>query len=474
MSSNKPKARILVIDDDESVCSSLVLLLKQNGFACSAETDPTRALKRLEQAEFDLLLQDMNFSRNTSGDEGLELLKQIRQQHEQLPVILITAWATIELAVSGIKHGANDFVAKPWDNEQLIRVIRTNLELSRSEPVTADRVTLDESYDFDQIIGTDPAMVRILSVIARVARTDAAVLVLGETGTGKELIADAIHNNSSRASMPLVKVNLGGIPASLFESEMFGHVRGAFTDAHRDRQGRFEQANGGTLFLDEIGDLDQASQAKLLRVLQDQQYQAVGDSTTRRADVRIVSATSRPLSELVASGHFREDLLYRLNLITVELPPLRSRRSDIAQMADRFLSEIRNRYQLETRQFSDSALSWLKRQQWPGNVRQLKQTIERTVLMSDGTELNEQDLIQSGAIGSADADCHDDHQTIGNGMTLDQVQSMMIRASLDRHEGNISRTADELGISRAALYRRLEKYGIESIEESPDDDPAQR
>lgn len=448
-------ACILIIDDDPSVCASLALLLKQNGHNSLTAHHPDHALECLRDHAVDLVMQDMNFSRNTSGTEGLELLKAIRDREPDLPIILMTAWATIELAVTGIKQGANDFVAKPWDNPQLMRIIDTNLQLSRSEPVHADRRTLDAQFEFDGLIGEDPALIRILQVVARVARTDAPVLILGETGTGKELIAEAIHHNSNRHERSLVKVNLGGIPSGLFESEMFGHVRGAFTDAHRDRQGRFAQAHQGTLFLDELGDLDATCQSKLLRVLQDQQFQALGSSDNQHSNCRIVSATSRPLTELVEQGLFREDLLYRLNLITVEMPPLRQRRGDIALLAHHFLEQIAAHYQLPARQLSPDASSWLSAQDWPGNVRELRQCIERAVLMSDQAILE-----RSALSGQTSATADSATGLTPAGMTLDQMQAMMIEASMQRHQGNISQTARELGISRAALYRRMDKFGI--------------
>ncbi len=461
-----PPARILIIDDDPSVCASLKLLLKLNGHSSSIAHHPSEALEYLTAEPFDLVMQDMNFSRNTTGAEGLSLLKAIQDHDPDLPIILMTAWATIELAVTGIKQGASDFVAKPWDNPQLMRIIETNLQLSRSEPVNANRQTLDDQFDFTGLIGDDPALTRILQVVARVARTDAPVLILGETGTGKELIAEAIHRNSTRNDATLVKVNLGGIPTSLFESEMFGHVRGAFTDAHRDRQGRFAQAHQGTLFLDELGDLDAHCQSKLLRVLQDQQYQPLGSSDSEHSNCRIVSATSRPLSELVEQGLFREDLLYRLNLIMVEMPPLRHRRDDITVLARHFLAEISAHYQLPDRQLSQDANHWLSVQDWPGNVRELRQTIERTVLMTDQVIIERVHLSDQSTLGG------DPGQLMTPaGTTLDQMQAMMIEASMARHQGNISQTARELGISRAALYRRMDKYSIahDSSDEPGDD-----
>ncbi|MEM9303958.1 MAG: sigma-54 dependent transcriptional regulator [Pseudomonadota bacterium] len=446
---------ILVVDDDESVVASLRLALKQAGFRSISAGGPDDALAAIEQQSPDLLIQDMNFSRETTGEEGLDLLAEIRRRRPALPVILLTAWGSIELAVAGMRLGAANFLTKPWDNAHLLQAVRTALSLaSRANDADLTREQLDGAGDYAAIVGNHPALLRVLSTIARVAGTDASVLILGESGTGKELIADALHRNSERASGPLVKVNLAGVPQNLFESEMFGHVRGAFTDAHADREGRFEAAAGGTIFLDEVGDVDRPSQVKLLRVLQDRSYQPVGSSQTRTADVRVVSATNRDLEALVASGEFREDLLYRLNLITVTLPPLRDRRSDIPLIATAVLAELADRYGRSEAALSPDALAWLERQDWPGNVRQLRQAVERAVLMASGPEIG-RDAFE--APGSAESD-----SGTFEGMTLDEVERTLIQRSLLQHEGNVSRAAQALGLSRAALYRRLEKFGLSS------------
>ena len=414
------------------------------------------ALAAIGRERPSLVLQDMNFSRQTTGEEGLALLSSIRAIDAKLPVILMTAWGSIELAVEGMKRGASDFITKPWSNAHVVQSIQTALGLvgARAEPVTQSRADLDERYDFSNIIGSDPAMLRVLDLIGRVASTDASVLILGESGTGKELVAEAVHRNSRRRGAPFVKVNLGGISSTLFESEMFGHVRGAFTDARQDRKGRFETADGGTIFLDEIGELDQASQVKLLRVLQDRTYEVLGSSRTRSVDVRVISATNRQLPELVSRGDFREDLLYRLNLITINLPPLRERRGDIAPLAAHFLRLAGQQYGRETDSIAPRGIEWLKAQGWPGNIRQLKQTIERAVLMHDVRQLD------ASHFELRDAQPRDAALPEPGAMTLDEIEKSMIVKCMKAYDGNISKVADALGLSRAALYRRLEKHGI--------------
>ncbi len=471
---DKSQTNILVVDDDTSVIASIELLLKQSGYHVTSALSPEEALGKLADStnsmagSIDLVLQDMNFSRSTSGKEGLQLLKDLKSQYGDIPVLLMTAWGSIELAVEGIKCGAKDFLTKPWDNRQLVRTIETCLQLNLSQgPQPTSRRQLDQQYDFKKIIAEDPLMLDILSTIGRVSSTNAAVLILGESGTGKELIADAIHNNSPRKLNELVKVNLGGMTTSLFESEMFGHVKGAFTDAKSDRQGRFELANEGSIFLDEIGDLDPTSQVKLLRILQDQSFQPVGSSKTKRSNFRVISATNRSLDEMVSNNQFREDLLYRLNLITIELPPLRKRRGDICLLARQHLERVEILYGLDTLTIEDEAIQWLENQPWPGNVRQLTQTIERVVLMTPSRTLSAGDFISiAGKDKSRNAfsntTSNDDAANAiqaGN-MTLDEVEKLMIIKALSAYKKNLTKVAEGLGISRSALYRRLEKYGI--------------
>jgi DNA-binding NtrC family response regulator len=451
------RKRILVVDDDSAVQVSLALLLKQSGFDPLCCDGPQQALAQLAAGPVDLVLQDMNFSLQTSGDEGLELLARVKQAQPATPVLLMTAWGSITLAVRGVKAGAANFFTKPWDNAQLVDLIHATLELAAPpSPARLSRRALDAQFDFAGIVGEHPKLLKVLETIGQVARTRAPVLILGESGTGKELIADAIHRNSPRAAQPVVKINMGAITPSLFESEMFGHVRGAFTDARADRKGHIASANGGTLFLDEIGELNRGDQVKLLRVLQDQRYQPVGASATFQADVRLVSATNQELAELVASGEFREDLFYRLNLITIRLPPLRERRSDIPLLARHIAASVADGYGLGEVTLTAQALEWLAAQPWPGNIRQLKQTLERTLLLAGKNQLAQADFVAAGQADDGMA-----AQRLGvDGMTLEQVERHMIEQALHQHTGNISRVAKALGLSRTALYRRLERHGL--------------
>jgi DNA-binding NtrC family response regulator len=453
MESNR-KPRILVVDDDAAVQASLVLLLKQNGFDARAADDGAAALAQLAAAPFDLVIQDMNFSLATSGDEGLDLLGRVKSAHPALPVLLMTAWGSISLAVRGMKAQAANFFTKPWDNAQLLELVRTTLDAAGGQ-ARATRRDLDARFDFAGIVGEHPRLLQVLSTIGQVAATRAPVLILGESGTGKEMVADAIHRNSTRAAHPIAKINMGAIPPTLFESEMFGHVRGAFTDAKADRAGHIASAQHGTLFLDEIGELNRADQVKLLRVLQDQSYRPVGASAPVQADVRVVSATNRELAELVAAGDFREDLFYRLNLITIRLPALRERRSDIPLLVRHIVEQVASGYGLGEVRVTDAAIEWLSAQPWPGNIRQLRQALERTILLAGKQELSQADF--QAAAGQE----HAAGQGAGlEGMTLDQVERIMIERALAQHQGNISRVARALGLSRTALYRRLERHGF--------------
>ena len=455
---------ILIVDDDRAVLHSLGLLLKQAGFASVSAVDPQEALTHLDQPDLDLVLQDMNFSRETTGEEGLELLTAIKVRRPEVPVILITAWGSIELAVRGMRGGAADFVTKPWRNEQVVQSVRTALNLVASGAHDArpspSRDELDERYDFGGVLGRDPAFLQVLDLAGRVAATDASVLITGGSGTGKEVVAEAIHRNSPRREGPFVRVNLGGIAATLFESEMFGHVRGAFTDAKRDREGRFDAADGGTILLDEIGELDPRSQVKLLRVLQDRTCEAVGSSTTRKLDVRVISATNRDLSQAVANGEFREDLFYRINLITLHLPSLAQRKQDILLLAGHFLARAATAYGRPDAPhvIDPKARAWLEAQSWPGNVRQLEQFLARAVLVASGPTLDVATCEQVSAMDATGSE-PDLLPPVGK-MTMDQVEKAMIEKSLRHHGGNISKSAESLGLSRAALYRRLEKHRI--------------
>jgi two-component system NtrC family response regulator len=455
-------ALVLIVDDDASITTSLALLLKQAGHASRAAAGPREALSVLEREAISLVLQDMNFSRQTTGAEGLLLLADIKARWPQLPVVLMTAWGSIGLAVQGVKAGAADFVTKPWTNAQLLQSIETALGLQKARAGHArplpTRDELDTAFDFTAVVGSDPRLLGVLDVVARVAPTDASVLVTGESGTGKELVAEALHRNSRRRDGPFVKVNLGGVSSTLFESEMFGHVKGAFTDARSDRKGRFDLAAGGTIFLDEIGELEPGSQVKMLRVLQDRTYEPLGSSTTRSVDVRVVSATNRDLPGLVARGEFREDLLYRLNLIVLHVPPLRERPGDVPALAHHFLAAAAQGYGRPTVTIGPQALRWLQAQPWPGNARQLKQLVERTLLMTDGAVLEAEDFARPGEMEARVAP-RDPLPSPGS-MTIDEIEKGMIVKCLAHYDGNLSKVAEALGLSRPALYRRLEKHGI--------------
>jgi len=451
---------ILLVDDDATVIASLELLLRRAGFATVAASSPDSALAAIASGGVDLVFQDMNFSRGTSGTEGLELLSRIRALQPELPVILISAWGSIELAVAGMRRGASDFITKPWSNERVVEAAQTALSLARLRGAAPDvsREKLEARGPIASIIGSDPALLRALDVALKVAPTEASVLVTGEGGTGKELIAELLHEAGPRAAGPFVKVNLGGLSTTLFESEMFGHVRGAFTDARSDRKGRFEAAGGGTIFLDEIGDLDSSCQVKLLRVLQDRSFEALGSSETRRVDVRVVSATNRDLRSAVATGAFREDLLYRLNLISIHLPALRERRGDIRLLAEHFVNALRRATGRGRLALTPSASSWLESQSWPGNVRQLRATIERAALLSERDQLDVADL----AAGEAAVVWGRERESLPpvGAMTLDELERAMIDKAMRHHAGNITHVADALGVTRAALYRRLKKFGL--------------
>ena len=458
-------APILIVDDDTSVITSLALLLKQAGYTTQSATTPAQAMELLNDGPIGVVLQDMNFSRQTSGEEGIALLRQIKSTRPDLPVILMTGWGSISLAVQGVKAGASDFITKPWTNEQLLQSVRTVLGLAEADVRNTTRKTptreeLDTQYDFSNIIGNDPHLITALEIAGRVSATDASVLITGESGTGKELVAEAIHRNSRRSEKPFVKVNIGGISTSLFDSEMFGHVRGAFTDARQDRKGRFEAAEFGTIFLDEIGDLDPSCQVKMLRVLQDRAFEPLGSNQTRVADVRVVSATNTDLPEAISAGTFREDLFYRLNLITIHLPPLRERRGDISLLANFFLNRIGDVHGKARLAISDDAMAWLKGLQWHGNIRQFRHLIERAVLMSRNETLGIDDFSAPMSM-DREATATEALPPVG-AATLDEIERAMILKSLDHFHGNVSKVAEALGLSRAALYRRFEKFGIKS------------
>ena len=398
--------------------------------------------------QYDLAFLDMNFSITTTGKAGLEALKEIKQLSPKLPVILITGWATVQLAVEGMKLGAADFIAKPWDNKALIASVQT--QLSFGTPLNAHK----ELKGFDAVIGNSPAMDRCIALAKQIAPTDANVLITGESGTGKEVLAEAIHAASDRKDKAFIAVNLGGVPESLFESELFGHKAGAFTDAKSDRQGRISLAEGGTLFLDEIGDTPLNAQVKLLRVLQERTYEVLGESKSRRMDVRVICATHKDLAAMVEAGTFREDLYYRINLIQIPLPAVRQRGNDVITLAEYFLKTEAQKYQRELPTLSEGLKDWLRTLMLPGNVRQLRNLMERCVLLYEGELSVEQVSAQlTGKSAKSSAAALDD-------MTLDELEKVAIHRALDRNQGQIAGAARDLGVSRTALYRRLEKYGL--------------
>lgn len=449
---------ILIIDDDSSIRSSLSFMLKRAGYEVLAVSTPKEAVDFVRANKPTLLLMDMNFTLSTTGEEGLTLLKQVKIFQPDVPVILMTAWGSIQLAVEGMQAGAFDFVTKPWNNAALLQRIETALQLSDTPEETPQEQL--ETLKRGHIIGKSKSLADVLNTVARIARTNASVLITGESGTGKELIAEAIHINSQRAKQPFVKVNLGGISHTLFESEMFGHKKGAFTDASSDRVGRFEMADKGSIFLDEIGDLDHSCQVKLLRVLQDQTFEVLGDSRPRKTDVRVISATNADLRKMVSERTFREDLFYRINLITVHLPALRERRDDIPLLARHFADTLIKNNGLQRIEFSSDAMNYLSRLPYPGNIRELKNLVERTILISGKEKLEAADFESQHQ--------HFDEPVPANaayaGMTLDEIEKQTILQALERHKGNLSQVASTLGISRAALYRRLEKFNIKTSE----------
>ena len=455
MKNAAPPARVLVADDQADVREALRLLLKAEGYAIETAASPAELLSTLQKREVDVALIDLNYARDTtSGQEGLDLLTKLQALDWTLPVVVMTAWASVELAVEAMRRGARDFVAKPWDNPRLLSIVRTQVELGRAlrarERLEAENTALKEPAPLRLIAGS-AVMQPVLQLIERVGPSDANVLVTGENGSGKGTVALALHARSARAAKPLITVNAGGLSEGVFESELFGHVRGAFTDAKADRVGRFEMADGGTLFLDEIANVPMSLQPKLLRVLETGEFERVGSSMTRRVDVRVVSATNADLHQEVASGRFRQDLLFRINTIEVRVPPLRERREDIPSLAHLFLRQHAGRYRKPTRAFNEAAMRSLIEHPWPGNVRELDHAVERAVLMAAGPEISPADLgLRVGSEATARLD----------DMSLEEVECFLIRKALGRFDGNVSRAADALGLSRSALYRRLQRYGL--------------
>lgn len=452
---------ILVIDDDAAIRSALRLLLTRSGYEVTLASSATEAIEVVRHCVPQLMLMDMNFSRSTSGDEGLTLLKEVKLFVPDTPVILMTAWGSIELAVQGMQAGAFDFITKPWNNVVLLERIRTALALTSTNEGNHTAEPTDE-FDRSLIVGQSAAIESIITQLRRIAPTTAPVLITGESGTGKELIAETIHRNSKRRTMPFVKVNLGGVSQTLFESEMFGHKKGAFTDAYADRMGRFAMADNGTIFLDEIGELDLSCQVKLLRVLQEQTFEVLGDSRPQKSDFRVVCATNANLAEMVRQRTFREDLYYRINLITIEVPPLRNRKDDIPLLAQHFATQMCKANNLTVPQFDDSAITFLKSQPYPGNVRELKNLVERTLLVNDKDTLSAADF---GMQMQAYASSNQAQPMSTDGLTLEELERAAVINAWEKHHHNVSKAATALGLSRAAFYRRLEKYGIQADKE---------
>jgi len=446
--------RILVADDQADVLEALRLLLKSEGYQIETVKSPGAVMKAIEARDFDLAIIDLNYTRDTtSGQEGLDLLAKLQAADVTLPVVVMTAWASVEIAVEAMRRGAKDFITKPWENPRLLSIVKNQIELAGA--VRAYRRLEQENQILrgkggPNLIAQSAAMRPVLEIISRVGPSDANVLITGENGTGKGVVAQALHAVSIRAGKPFISVNMGGLPEGVFESELFGHVRGAFTDAKTDRAGRFELADTGTLFLDEIGNIPLGQQAKILRTLETGEFERVGSSRACRANVRLISATNSDLQAEVAAGKFRQDLLFRLNTIHLHLPPLRERREDIALLAQHFLKQHVERYRKSITGFDDTAVEAMKNYAWPGNVRELDHSVERGVLMTQGKVVRAPDL---GLNAGQSAPRLED-------MSLEEVESFLIKKTLARCDGNARKAAEELGLSRSAFYRRLERYGL--------------
>ena len=452
--------RILVVDDDPDVLVATRLLLKQEGYRVRTETDPQAIPQALKQDAPAVALLDMNFTQEaTSGQEGFYWLQQIREQDPMVVVLLITAYGDVEMAVRAIKEGAVDFVLKPWQNEKLLATLSAALELHRSRReahrlhARQQRLAADLDQPFGDLIGQAPALKEVFQAVAKVAATDASILILGENGTGKELVARAIHRRSQRAGEVFISVDMGSLSETLFESELFGHVKGAFTDARNDRAGRFEIASGGTLFLDEIGNLPLSLQVKLLAALQNQQVVRVGANQPVQVDVRLICATNQPIHEMAVAGTFRQDLLYRINTVEIPLPPLRERPEDIVLLAGHFLDLYRTKYRKALTGLTAEALAHLGAYAWPGNVRELQHAVERAVIMSEGNRLTADDFPLTATAAPREEVAFDSYN-------LEDVEHEVIARVLRKHQGNVSQTARELGLTRTALYRRMEKHGL--------------
>jgi len=457
----KIDSRVLIIDDDEDVLLAAKLFLRQHLKTVHTDKNPNNIPLLMKNASYDLVLLDMNFSRDaTSGKEGFYWLNKILEIDPTVAVILITAYGDIELAVQGIKEGATNFLLKPWDNKKLLATIDTTLEVHRSKKEVIDlkstqKLILEQGHQpFSHIIGQSDAMMQVLNTVQKVAKTDANILILGENGTGKEVIARAIHRASPRRDEVFINVDLGAISESLFESELFGYKKGAFTDAKEDRAGRFEVANKGTLFLDEIGNLSMPLQSKLLSVLQNRKVVRLGSVKEVTVDIRLVCATNMPLYQMVDEQKFRQDLMYRINTVEIHLPPLRERVEDIPLLVSHFLEEYCRKYKMPNKRLHAATLKRLEKHHWPGNIRELQHSVERAVIMSDSNVLQPNDFFLSTQ------DKQEEEEVMTPDTNLEATEKMLIRKVIDKHGGNISKAAKELGITRASLYRRIEKYEL--------------
>lgn len=457
----KTNARILIVDDDADVLLAARLFLRQHIEIVHTEKNPENIPDLLRNESYDLILLDMNFSRDaTSGKEGFHWLNKILEIDPAAAVILITGYGDIELAVQGIKEGATNFLLKPWENKKLLATINATMEVRKSKVELQDLrgkqkvLIADQDAAYSNIIGSSPAMMRVLNTVSKVAKTDANVLILGENGTGKEVIARAIHRASKRADEVFISVDLGAITESLFESELFGYKKGAFTDAKEDRAGRFETASKGTIFLDEIGNLSQNLQSKLLSVLQSRKVVRLGSNKEIPIDVRLICATNMPLYQMVNEGKFRQDLLYRINTVEIKLPSLRERTEDIDVLVEHFLEQYCKKYKIQKKRLNASTLKRLQTHHWPGNIRELQHAVERAVIMSEGHMLEPHDFFLS------DTQETTEEENLPTNMNLEETEKMLVRKVVEKHGGNISRAAKELGLTRASLYRRMEKYDL--------------
>ncbi|MCG8525319.1 MAG: sigma-54 dependent transcriptional regulator [Opitutales bacterium] len=451
-----PQISLLLADDDAGIITSGKMLFEDEGWSVSVAKSVAEVIRKVEKQEFDVALVDMNYTRDTtSGAEGLELISKVHEIDPDLPILVMTAWATIDIAVEALKRGASDFIPKPWENDRVVQKVSkmalNTRSLRKGRLLQAEAELHRQENIPDDFIAHSPAMQSVMQIVNSIGPSEANVMILGENGTGKSVIAQLIHGISHRAEGPFISVNMGGLAEGLFESEIFGHVKGAFTDAKADRAGRFEIARGGTIFLDEIGNITLNQQNRLLRLLETGEFERVGSSRTIKTDARVISATNAPLKEKVADKSFREDLYYRLNTVIIDMPPMRDRREDVLPLAHHFLSRLNRKYRKSIRKFSSQAEKVLLDYHWPGNVREMNHAIERAVLMCHTDEIHAQQLMLE-ATTSSPADIES--------MSMEDIEKLLIQKALKRNGGNVTAAAKQLGLSRATFYRRLQDYGI--------------